>query len=74
MLYEVITGFKVAAVPFHQWAPDVYEGAPTGITAFISTAGKAAALEGGRLAGACLDVTDPEPLPPEHPLWRRPVV
>jgi NADH-quinone oxidoreductase subunit N len=37
-------GFKVAAVPFHQWAPDVYEGAPTGITAFISTAGKAAPL------------------------------
>jgi NADH-quinone oxidoreductase subunit N len=37
-------GFKVAAVPFHQWAPDVYEGAPTGITAFISTASKAAAL------------------------------
>jgi NADH-quinone oxidoreductase subunit N len=37
-------GFKIAAVPFHQWAPDVYEGAPTGITAFISTASKAAAL------------------------------
>ncbi|MFQ5720332.1 MAG: NADH-quinone oxidoreductase subunit N [Acidobacteriota bacterium] len=34
--------FKVAAVPFHQWAPDVYEGAPTGITAFISTGSKAA--------------------------------
>ncbi len=37
-------GFKVAAVPFHQWAPDVYEGAPTGITAFISTGSKAAAF------------------------------
>ncbi|MFQ5670700.1 MAG: NADH-quinone oxidoreductase subunit N [Acidobacteriota bacterium] len=36
--------FKVAAVPFHQWAPDVYEGAPTGITAFISTASKGAAF------------------------------
>jgi len=33
-----------------------------------------AALEGGRLAGACLDVTDPEPLPPEHPLWKMPNV
>src|SRR5580692_9101822 len=36
--------FKVAAVPFHQWAPDVYEGAPTTITAYISVASKAAAF------------------------------
>ena len=35
-------GFKVAAVPFHFWSPDVYEGAPTPITAFISTASKVA--------------------------------
>jgi NADH-quinone oxidoreductase subunit N len=35
-------GFKVAAVPFHFWTPDVYQGAPTPITAFISTASKAA--------------------------------
>ncbi len=35
-------GFKVAVVPFHFWSPDVYEGAPTPITAFISTASKAA--------------------------------
>ena len=34
--------FKVAAVPFHFWTPDVYEGAPTPITAFLSTASKAA--------------------------------
>ncbi|NIQ93768.1 MAG: NADH-quinone oxidoreductase subunit N, partial [Desulfuromonadales bacterium] len=34
--------FKVAAVPFHFWTPDVYQGAPTPITAFISTASKAA--------------------------------
>jgi NADH-quinone oxidoreductase subunit N len=40
----VIAGFafKVSAVPFHFWAPDVYEGAPTAITAYISTASKAA--------------------------------
>jgi NADH-quinone oxidoreductase subunit N len=34
--------FKVSAVPFHMWTPDVYEGAPTPITAFISVASKAA--------------------------------
>ena len=36
--------FKVAAVPFHQWAPDVYEGAPTPITAYLSVASKAASF------------------------------
>lgn len=36
--------FKVAAVPFHQWTPDAYEGAPTSITAFISVAPKAASF------------------------------
>ena len=36
--------FKIAGVPFHQWAPDVYEGAPTGITAFVSGASKAASF------------------------------
>jgi NADH-quinone oxidoreductase subunit N len=36
--------FKVAAVPFHMWAPDVYEGAPTPVTAFMSTGAKAAAF------------------------------
>ena len=34
--------FKIAAAPFHMWAPDVYEGAPTNITAYMSTALKAA--------------------------------
>jgi NADH-quinone oxidoreductase subunit N len=36
--------FKIAAVPFHMWAPDVYEGAPTSITASISVASKAASF------------------------------
>jgi NADH-quinone oxidoreductase subunit N len=36
--------FKVAAVPFHQWAPDVYEGAPTPITAYVSVASKTASF------------------------------
>src|SRR5436309_10009480 len=42
----VIAGFafKASVAPFHQWTPDVYEGAPTPITAFMATATKAAAL------------------------------
>ncbi|HEY3307540.1 MAG TPA: NADH-quinone oxidoreductase subunit N [Desulfuromonadaceae bacterium] len=36
--------FKIAVVPFHMWAPDVYEGAPTPLTAFMSTGPKAAAF------------------------------
>jgi NADH-quinone oxidoreductase subunit N len=45
-LGTVATGvfFKIAAVPFHQWAPDVYEGAPTPITAYVSVASKAASF------------------------------
>lgn len=44
-LLTTMTGllFKIAAVPFHQWAPDAYEGAPTSITGFMSVAVKAAA-------------------------------
>jgi NADH-quinone oxidoreductase subunit N len=37
-------GFKVAAVPFHMWAPDVYDGAPTPVTALMATGVKAAAF------------------------------
>ncbi|MBD3258795.1 NADH-quinone oxidoreductase subunit NuoN [candidate division GN15 bacterium] len=37
-------GFKLALPPFHQWAPDVYEGAPTPVTAFLSVGSKAAGL------------------------------
>jgi NADH-quinone oxidoreductase subunit N len=37
-------GFKLAAVPFHMWAPDVYQGAPSSVTLFISAAPKIAAL------------------------------
>ncbi len=41
-IFFVIVGFafKVSAVPFHQWAPDTYEGAPTPVTAFLSVASK----------------------------------
>lgn len=44
ILMAVGLSFKIAAFPFHQWAPDVYHGAPTVVTAFMSTAGKAAAF------------------------------
>ncbi|HJM53384.1 MAG TPA: NADH-quinone oxidoreductase subunit N [Dehalococcoidia bacterium] len=37
-------GFKVAAAPFHMWAPDTYQGAPTPVTAFLAVASKAAAF------------------------------
>ncbi len=44
LLVLVGFGFKVAAVPFHMWSPDVYEGAPTPFTAFLSVGPKAAGL------------------------------
>jgi NADH-quinone oxidoreductase subunit N len=43
-LLVVAFGFKVAAVPFHMWAPDAYEGAPTPVTAFMAAGVKAAAV------------------------------
>ena len=42
LLVLVGFGFKIAAVPFHFWSPDVYEGAPTPVAGFLSTASKAA--------------------------------
>ncbi|MGH7387432.1 MAG: NADH-quinone oxidoreductase subunit N, partial [Candidatus Methylomirabilales bacterium] len=59
--------FKVAAVPFHMWLPDVYEGAPTPVTAFMIAGTKAAAFATLlRALGTAL-----LPLPPEWtaPLW-----
>lgn len=52
--------FKLSAVPFHMWAPDVYEGAPTPVTAFFATAPKiaAAALFGRVLLQPFGDLTD----------------
>jgi NADH-quinone oxidoreductase subunit N len=43
-LLAVGFGFKVSAAPFHMWTPDVYQGAPTPVTAFMSAATKAAAF------------------------------
>ncbi|HDH00220.1 MAG TPA: NADH-quinone oxidoreductase subunit N, partial [Nitrospirae bacterium] len=42
IFFIVAFGFKIALVPFHMWAPDVYEGAPTPVTAFMSIGPKAA--------------------------------
>jgi NADH-quinone oxidoreductase subunit N len=44
LLVLVALGFKISAVPFHMWAPDAYEGAPTPVTAFMATTVKAAAF------------------------------
>src|SRR5205807_9676414 len=44
VLVSVGLAFKVSAVPFHMWTPDVYEGAPTPVTAFFSVAPKIAAV------------------------------
>jgi NADH-quinone oxidoreductase subunit N len=50
-------GYKIAAVPWHMWAPDVYEGAPTPFTAFLSTGPKAAGFAlAARLLWGSLDV------------------
>jgi NADH-quinone oxidoreductase subunit N len=59
--------FKISAVPFHMWTPDVYEGAPTPVTAFFASAPKVAAvLLGTRV---CLDA-----LAPATEAWRQIVI
>jgi NADH-quinone oxidoreductase subunit N len=59
--------FKISAVPFHMWTPDVYEGAPTPVTAFFATAPKAAAV----LMGVRVCV---EALGPAIDAWRQIVI
>ena len=59
--------FKISAVPFHMWTPDVYEGAPTPITAFFSTAPKVAAL-------ALFTRALIEPFPDALEQWRQIIV
>jgi NADH-quinone oxidoreductase subunit N len=55
-------GFKVAAVPFHMWAPDVYDGAPTPVTAFMAATVKTAAF--GAFARVLI-----QGLPAQQPQW-----
>lgn len=59
-LIFVLSGlaFKISAVPFHMWTPDVYEGAPTPVTAFFATAPKVAAV--GLTARVALEVFGPQ--------------
>jgi NADH-quinone oxidoreductase subunit N len=59
--------FKISAVPFHMWTPDVYEGAPTPVTAFFATAPKAAAVLMG--VRVCI-----EGLGPATDAWRQIVI
>jgi len=63
--------FKIAAVPFHQWAPDAYEGAPTSITGFMSVAVKAAgwAMLLRILLGSLFRPFGPSGLVFLRPLW-----
>jgi len=49
--------FKISAVPFHMWTPDVYEGAPTPVTAFFASAPKVAAM--GLLVRVAIDAMGP---------------
>lgn len=58
VLLTIGLAFKVGAVPFHQWVPDVYEGAPTSVTAFMSVAVKAAGF--GALLRILLTAVHPE--------------
>jgi len=52
-------GFKCSFVPFHQWTPDVYQGAPTNVTAFMATVGKVAAFASlTRLIDAATPIRD----------------
>ncbi len=61
VLLTVALGFKAAAAPFHSWAPDVYQGAPTPITAFMASAVKVAAFAALlRLAVVGVFPTDPK--------------
>ncbi|MDQ3891057.1 MAG: D-isomer specific 2-hydroxyacid dehydrogenase family protein [Actinomycetota bacterium] len=59
----MISERELALMPSHAWLVNVGRGALVDACALV------AALEQGRIGGACLDVTDPEPLPDGHPLW-----
>lgn len=63
--HRILNAERLKLLPEHAWVYNLGRGDSVDPEALN------AALEGGRLAGAALDVTDPEPLPAESPLWRR---
>ncbi|TYP84625.1 NAD(P)-dependent oxidoreductase [Blastococcus xanthinilyticus] len=63
---SMIGAHQLARMPRHGWIVNVGRGS------LVDTAALTAALSEGTVRGAALDVTDPEPLPPDHPLWREP--
>lgn len=63
LMLAVGLAFKLSAFPFHYWAPDVFEGAPAEIGAFLSVASKAAALGLTMRVAVCLAGGAPEPSP-----------
>jgi NADH-quinone oxidoreductase subunit N len=67
VLVVVGFGFKISAAPFHMWAPDVYEGAPTAITAFLSVGSK---IAGFAALGRVLSVAF-RPIPE---MWTTPLI
>src|SRR3546814_4486949 len=56
--------FKISAVPFHMWTPDVYEGAPTPVAAFFATAPKVAAM--GLIVRVAVEALGPGSRSEEH--------
>ena len=69
LLMLVGFGFKVAAVPFHQWAPDTYEGAPAPVTAWIATGSKIASFVA--LMKVFLHALQPWSHPSQRARWAR---
>jgi D-3-phosphoglycerate dehydrogenase len=63
---QLVGAAQLAAMPGHAWLVNVARGTLVDTDALVE------ALAAGRLGGAALDVTDPEPLPDDHPLWREP--
>ena len=58
-------GFKLALVPFHLWTPDVYQGAPAPVTAFVATVSKGAMFAAAAALFHVIDVRHQSPVDPD---------